>query len=155
GLFSVPNGGRSGAARRDSMSLTVKRVARLREPGRYGDGPRPRGLYLQVSASGAKFWVFRYERGGVERMMGLGPWPDVSLEEARTEAHAARGLLRKGVDPIEQKRALKAATLLEASKQITFKEAAERFYQKKKEAKWTNARHRKQFISSLEMHVHP
>src|SRR5262249_14022575 len=130
GLFSVPNGGRSGAARRDSMSLTVKRVARLREPGRYGDGPRPRGLYLQVSASGAKFWVFRYERGGVERMMGLGPWPDVSLEEARTEAHAARGLLRKGVDPIEQKRALKAATLLEASKQITFKEAAERFYQK-------------------------
>jgi Arm DNA-binding domain len=42
------------------MPLTTKQVAKLTEPGRYGDG---RGLYLQVTPTGARSWLLRYERG--------------------------------------------------------------------------------------------
>ena len=49
------------------MALTTKQVAKLTEPGRYGDGG---GLYLQVTPTGARSWLLRYERGGRERAMG-------------------------------------------------------------------------------------
>ena len=54
-----------------------KQVVKLTEPGRYGDG---RGLYLQVTPTGARSWLLRYERGGRERAMGLGPVKDFTLD---------------------------------------------------------------------------
>ncbi len=54
---------------RKSNSLTAIKVAKLNEPGRYADG---NGLYLQVSEWRTKAWLFRFERGGRERQMGLG-----------------------------------------------------------------------------------
>lgn len=52
------------------MALTVKGIAKLNQPGRYGDG---HGLVLQIARSGVKSWLFRYQRDGRERWMGLGP----------------------------------------------------------------------------------
>ena len=49
--------------------LTQRKVERAR-PGRYGDG---HGLYLVVHNANNKSYVFRYERDGRERWMGLGP----------------------------------------------------------------------------------
>jgi hypothetical protein len=57
--------------------LTVKRVERLREPGRYSDGGN---LYLQVTNADNRSWVFRYERDGRERAMGLGPGDAMDAE---------------------------------------------------------------------------
>jgi hypothetical protein len=65
------------------MALTALKVARLKEPGRYADGL---GLYLQITLSGVKSWILRYERAGRERWMGLGPLHTVSLKEARERA---------------------------------------------------------------------
>ena len=42
-----------------NFGLTVKRVERLKQKGRFADGG---GLYLQVNESGSKSWVFKYER---------------------------------------------------------------------------------------------
>jgi hypothetical protein len=64
---------------RDASRLNALKVARLKEPGRYGDGG---GLVLQVSKWGTKAWLFRYERNGRERQMGLGPLHTISLAEA-------------------------------------------------------------------------
>jgi hypothetical protein len=47
--------------------------------GLHHDG---RGLYLQVK-NGGKSWVFRYMLNGKSRYMGLGPYPGVTLAEAR------------------------------------------------------------------------
>ena len=69
------------------MSLTVKRIARLAEPGRYGDG---HGLYLQVKSATNRSWLLRYERNGRERWMGLGPFHTLDLAEARERARRAR-----------------------------------------------------------------
>ena len=51
------------------MALTVKKVERLRAPGRYLDA---RGLYLQVLSKSNRSWLLRYQRDGRERWMGLG-----------------------------------------------------------------------------------
>jgi hypothetical protein len=44
------------------------------------------GLYLRVSRTGAKSWVFRFQLDGKRRDMGLGPFPDISLADARRRA---------------------------------------------------------------------
>jgi len=136
------------------MALNVKKLSRLTKPGRYLDGG---GLYLQVTATGAS-WIFRYERGGRggikgrERMMGLGPLRDLTLAEARERALAARKLLLDGLDPLDERKAQRDAAALEAAKRISFEEAA-RSYFNGHEQKWSNAEHRRQFLSSLEQYV--
>jgi hypothetical protein len=60
------------------MSLTAKQVTKLVEPGRYYDA---HGLSLQVFSATNRSWLFRYQRDGRERWMGLGPLHAVSLRE--------------------------------------------------------------------------
>jgi hypothetical protein len=67
--------------------LTAAKVAKITQPGRYGDGG---GLVLQVSQWRTKAWLFRFERGGRERQMGLGPVSTLSLAEARERAQQCR-----------------------------------------------------------------
>jgi hypothetical protein len=64
-------------------------------------------LYAQVTKKQGRLWVFRYERLGHERWIGLGPLGDVSLEEAREDARAARKQLRKGIDPLDADKAIR------------------------------------------------
>jgi hypothetical protein len=55
--------------------LTARLVERLKGPGRYHDGFTG-GLYLQVTESGAKSWLFRFQlNNSKQRGMGLGPYP--------------------------------------------------------------------------------
>jgi len=70
--------------------LTAERVAHISKPGKYGDG---NGLYLQVTKCLVKSWVFRYQKNGIERYMGLGPLHAVDINEAREEARKVRTCL--------------------------------------------------------------
>ena len=125
--------------------LTVKRMARIEEPGRYADGL---GLYLQVGPNGAKSWLFRYERVGRERWMGLGPTHTISLEDARERARLARRHLIDGIDPLDARQKERASAALEAAKNVTFATVVAD-YVKAHEAKWTNAKWHRQFSQSL------
>ena len=122
------------------MKLNAKTVAAIRDPGRYADG---HGLYLCVTETGSKSWVLRYERGGRERMLGLGPLRDFGLAQARERARKARVQLAEGIDPIDAKRSVKPLPT------ITFKQAAIT-YHRLHEKKWA-AGH--QFLVSLERHA--
>jgi integrase len=133
------------------MALTTKQVARLREAGRYHDA---RGLYLQISESGARSWLLRFERDGRERMMGLGSAHDFSLEQARERASAARRLLADNVDPIEHRKADRLKRRLDDAKAVSFKECAER-YIRSHGAGWRNAKHASQWTSTLATYVYP
>lgn len=68
------------------------------EPGMYHDGG---GLYLHVSASGAKSWLYRYMLNGRARAMGLGSFRHVSLAKAREKAKAAAELRADRIDPLD------------------------------------------------------
>jgi integrase len=133
------------------MPLTVKGLAKLTAPGRYGDG---HGLYLQVGKGTGRAWLLRYVLRGKERWMGLGPLHDFTLDEARERARRARQQLRDGIDPLEARAAVRQALILEDAKRITFKEAAQKYFDQH-ERKWTNVRHRQQFKSTMEAYVYP
>jgi integrase len=132
--------------------LTAKCVERTKKPGRYRDSGGIRGLLLQISANGAKSWVLRYERHGKERMMGLGSCSEFTLKEARERARQARQLLADGIDPLARKHADKQAAKLADQRKLTFREAAQRFFDQN-ESKWRSAKHRDQFLSTLRVHA--
>jgi hypothetical protein len=110
-------------------------------------------LYLQISASGARSWVYRYMLNGKSREMGLGPFgdpahPTITLEMARDAAADALRKRHFGVDPIDARRAEKATKALEAAKAINFKSAAEQYIQAHK-AGWRNPKHADQWANTL------
>lgn len=64
-------------------------------------------MVLLVHSSGSKYWRLRYRFGGKEKMLALGKYPEVSLADARARRDEARKLLANGVDPSENKKAVK------------------------------------------------
>jgi len=132
---------------RELNRLSARRVATVTAKGYYADGG---GLYLQVSASGSKSWIFRYASSGKTRDMGLGPIHTVTLAEARTAATDARRSLLSGADPLDARRAALAAR--EAIP--TFAEAAAT-YIAAHATEWTNPKHAAQWTTTLETYASP
>jgi len=64
-----------------------------------------RGLFLLVTPAGGRLWRFRYRHGGVEKLLALGAYPDVSLKRAREKRNDARRHVADGVDPSAKRRA--------------------------------------------------
>ena len=91
--------------KRRLLRLSQKEVVNKKEPGYYPDGG---GLYLQVSDSGSKSWLFRFVLNGKERQMGLGPFHTITLAEARAAAVECRKLLLVKIDPIEARNSKQA-----------------------------------------------
>lgn len=80
------------------------KVQKLRDGG---------GLYVLLRPDGAKWWRWDYRRPVTSKRntLSLGTYPDVSLATARERHAAARKLLAEGIDPGEQRKAEKSATL--------------------------------------------
>jgi integrase len=132
--------------------LSAKKVERATEKGRYGDG-EVRGLYLQVSANGAKSWLLRYQLDHVTRWMGLGGM-EFSLKEARERAKEARQKLADGIDPIDARRDERAKAKAAKAKALTFAQAAQQYHEQH-ESEWTSRKHAAQFLSSLTTYAFP
>jgi integrase len=131
--------------------ISAMEVAKAKGPAVLHDGG---GLYLRVSPTGAKSWVFRFQLDGKRRDMGLGPYPDISLAEARRRATEHRKLRHDGIDPLEAKKAERKAQRLSVARSRTFRETAEEFVSRN-EASWRNAKHRQQWRSTLGTYVYP
>src|SRR5690349_6348858 len=97
--------------------LSALKVTKLSKPGRYHDGG---GLYLQVSAGGAKSWLFRYMIDRRPREMGLGSIHAMTLADAREAAFICRKKILNKIDPIDERRAAHAETAIT----VSFDEAA-------------------------------
>jgi len=131
--------------------LTALKVARLNQPGRYADG---KGLYLQITKTLAKSWIFRYERDGKERFMGLGPTHSVGLADARELARVARSRLALGKDPLDERNAEVQAAKVEKLSNSDFDTCAAE-YIKSRQDEWKSEKHRKQWEATLRVHVSP
>jgi integrase len=129
---------------------TAKYFESLAAPGRYRDNG---GLYLVIVGK-SRTWMFRYKRGGKGHWMGLGPDSLVGLAKARDAAIDARRLLRDGIDPIEQKRAVAAAKAAEAEPAKTFDDVATLLIASKK-AGWKNEKHAGQWKATLDTYATP
>lgn len=87
--------------------LTVKQIDAAKptdKPFRLADAG---GLFLYVPPSGKKVWRMRYRYEGKEKTLVIGPYPQISLTEARSRQSEAKMKLLAGVDPAEQKQAIK------------------------------------------------
>lgn len=135
--------------------LTQKRVKRLlKTPGRYRDDT-VRGLLLCVTGPGNASWQLRYQlNGNKEKWMGLGSVREFSVEEARERARAARQKLADGVDPLETRRAEKAAKALAAAKAMTFAEATRQYFDLHS-VKWGSRKWRSQFQNTMRQYALP
>jgi len=77
------------------------------------------GLLLRVNPSGSKCWRFKYRFEGKEKMLSLGTYPEINLDDARCQRDSARDLLRQGIDPSvvrKEEKARKKSDLLEAER---------------------------------------
>ena len=70
-----------------------------------------RGLQLWVHPNGSKLWRLAYRFGRKQKLLSLGPYPTVSLSDARDEREKAKKLLVKGIDPSEERKIAKAQQL--------------------------------------------
>jgi integrase len=91
---------------RIAKPLTAQQVKGL-PAGMHADGG---GLYLHVSSTGARSWIYRYlAPNGRRRDYGIGPVRLYGLAQARDRAIDLGRGIRDGIDPIEAKRKGKAA----------------------------------------------
>jgi integrase len=133
------------------MAATTKLTATgvralVKKPGKYGDGD---GLWLHVSKPGRAHWHLHYGPRTGQRVMSLGSVDQVSLAEARELAGAARKLIVKGIDPLDQRREQQAAAEIAAARAVTFAEAVDA-YIASHEAGWRNPKHRYQWRATLD-----
>lgn len=131
--------------------LSAILVKSLSSPGYYGDGT---GLYLQISASGSKSWIFRFSKAGKRREMGLGALHTISLAAAREKAQECRRLLVDGSDPIVARDAARTAQALSAARSKSFDQCAAA-YIKSHRASWKSAKHAAQWEATLANYASP
>jgi integrase len=123
----------------------------LKQPGMHADGG---GLYLRVAKPTKSLlptsasWVLRFMIDRKARTMGLGPFPEVTLAEARELAHDARRLKVRGDNPIALRQAERAAKRAREVQPLTFKQSAEA-YIRSHQVGWKNAKHAKQWDATL------
>lgn len=63
-----------------------------------------RGLYLRVDPSGAKYWILRYWEEGREYRRSLGPYPVLSVREAREKRDAIQNARARGERPEDRRK---------------------------------------------------
>lgn len=127
--------------------LSDAKVRSEREPGYHGDGG---GLWLQVSRTGTKSWVFRYTRHGHTHDLGLGSYLYVSLATARDKAAEFRAILGRGEDPKSERQAAKANSVT----RMTFDQCAEKYIAAHSDG-WKNPKHAEQWKATLKTYASP
>jgi integrase len=127
---------------RQVQRLSARTATTLTRPGRHSDGG---GLYLNVTESGAKSWLFMWKVAGKRREIGLGPLRDVPLGRARELAADARQHVLEGRDP---------AASREKPKVMTFGEAADALVESMAPS-WRNEKHKAQWGMTLRVYCEP
>jgi integrase len=119
-------------------ALGLKFLAREDAPAqKHFDGG---GLYLDVRQNGARYWRLKYRFVGLEKLLSLGIYPEVSLAEARRLRDGARAQLRNGTDPMAAKADRKASERRNAD--ASFAKVAAAWLEFKRKS-WATETHRK------------
>jgi integrase len=129
------------AGEKKLSALAVKNAA----AGVHADGG---SLYLSVSKSGSRRWLYRYRSGARVKDLGLGDASVLSLADARALRDRWRKELALGRDPIEARKAEKVQG-------VTFGEVADRVLESPRIRSLSNPKHRAQWSYSLNILAEP
>lgn len=79
------------------LTDTAIRAAKAGDkPYKLADGG---GLYLLVNPTGSRLWRLKYRIEGKEKLLAIGPYPDVTLAKARQRRDDAKKAIIDGADP--------------------------------------------------------
>lgn len=81
--------------------FSIRKAKPAEKPIKLADGG---GLYLLITPNGSKLWRLKYRFAGKEKLLSFGPYPTVSLAEARRKRDEAKKLLIEGTDPSTKKK---------------------------------------------------
>ena len=99
-------------------------------------------------------WVIRVYVDGKRRNLGLGPYPEISLAEARTKALELKTLCSKGIDPVDQRREARHQSDSAKQQDKTFKQVAEEYLTAHALSNY-HEKHKQQWRSSLVNYAFP
>ena len=125
----------------------------IEKPGRYPDGG---GLFFKTAGQGRAYWTFRYSAHGKGREMSLGPYPELSLDAARTKHLRLVADVREKIDPLAGKN-VKGKTKSERQELAgvpTFGQLAIDHVETHESA-WRSSKHRIQWRQSLTQYCLP
>jgi len=94
-------------------------------------------LFVWVTPSGSKLWRLAYRFAGREKTLSLGPYPSLSIKEARRLRDAAKQVLARGGDPMQERRQERAEQAVEAA--TTFEDVAKEYLKRKETDGWAAA----------------
>ncbi len=124
--------------------LTVAKIRKLKEPGKYGDGD---GLMLRLSVPGKGRWVLRAMIHGKRRDISFGSLEFMSLSQARAKAYQIRKDIEYGRDPVAERKKAKLVI-------PTFKDAALKVHGEYRSG-WKNGKHQAQWLRTLKLYAFP
>ncbi len=128
--------------------MAIKRAKPKEKSYTLADG---NGLSLLVETNGSKGWRYRYQFAGKTKMISLGIYPVVTLNEARTKRDEARKQVANGINPSETRKSEKAATINQTEN--TFKNIALEWYEGRKD-RWSVG-YRDDMMDAFEKDVFP
>jgi len=131
------------------MKLTDTFVKRKQGNGKAQKHSDGGGLFLYITPEGKKSWRMGYRFLGKQKLLVIGPYPSISLKEARERRDAARKLLVDNIDPSVAKQEAKAAAANAATNSF---EAIAREWLTKFSEKWT-PRYKKRTVAQLERDI--
>ena len=145
-----------------SKELSALSVSKIKKTGRHTVGGVD-GLCLNVEGN-SRVWILRavvgkrLDKDGKlkphRRDIGIGPYPEVSLAEARAKATELRLQIRSGIDPIAHKQEQLEKLYVQKLRDKTFLECAKVVIANKaRELK--NEKHIGQWTSTLETYIYP
>ncbi len=138
-----------------NMALTIAAIKSLKKQGRHADGRN--GLYLQISKTGIKSWIFRFTLDGKRKEMGLGHVENLSLAEARKKAAELNYQVKqdKIFNPIQERNKAKGEQIAQLRETVyTFEYCMNEFIALRKDS-WTNAKHAQQWTNTLTTYALP
>ncbi len=106
-------------------------------------------MYIRVTEGRSKHWIYRFTLAGKEHWMGLGPYPEVSLEEAREATLKARKKRYAGINPISARDAERAR-----AKNLTFQQCADQYIASHRSG-WKNPKHVDQWTNTIATYCGP
>ena len=92
--------------------INAAKVKSIKTPGMFRADDT---LYICVKESGRRSWIQRISYKGRRHDIGLGPYPVVTLAEARDMALDNRRMIRKGIDPLTERRKPKTPSFKQAA----------------------------------------
>jgi integrase len=133
----------------DEMGKRLDSAVAVRNATTPGRHPVGETLYLMVWPSGRKSWVQRLTIDGKRKDLGLGPYPALSLAQARERAHGNLSQVKSGGNPLAEKQEEAALAAMPTFEALAQQHVAENL------GSWRNAKHGAQWRSTLETYAFP